>query len=64
MCNQYIIFVSGYPENGGASEEFSHIAKSAGNEQRFPIREVHNDLDEVLAKLQQILANNFTLDGK
>lgn len=25
---------------------------------------MHNDLDEALAKLQQILANNFSLDGK
>lgn len=58
------LVIPGHPENGGGSKEFSHFAKSAGNEQRFPIREVHNDLDEVLAKLQQILANNFTLDGK
>ncbi|KAJ3649917.1 hypothetical protein Zmor_021633 [Zophobas morio] len=27
-----------------------------------PVRELHNDLDDALAKLQQILANNFTLD--
>lgn len=25
---------------------------------------MHSDLDEALAKLQQILANNFSLDGK
>lgn len=29
---------------------------------KSPIREFHNDLDEALAKLQQILANNFSLD--
>lgn len=28
-----------------------------------PVREMHDDLDEALVKLQQILANNFTLDG-
>lgn len=28
-----------------------------------PVKESHNDLDDALAKLQQILANNFTLDG-
>lgn len=31
---------------------------------KSPVRAMHNDLDEALAKLQQILANNFTLDGK
>ncbi|RZC39097.1 dystrophin, isoform E-like [Asbolus verrucosus] len=30
---------------------------------KSPVRELHNDLDDALAKLQQILANNFTLDG-
>ncbi|EFA06845.2 Dystrophin-1-like Protein [Tribolium castaneum] len=29
---------------------------------KSPVRELHNDLDDALAKLQQILANNFTLD--
>lgn len=38
-----------------ASSDSSQTTKS-------PIREMHNDLDEVLAKLQQILANNFMLD--
>lgn len=31
---------------------------------KSPVGELHNDLDDALAKLQQILANNFTLDGK
>lgn len=31
---------------------------------KSPVIAMHNDLDEALAKLQQILANNFTLDGK
>lgn len=31
---------------------------------KSPVRELHNDLDDALAKLQQILANNFTLDGR
>ncbi|KAJ8936628.1 hypothetical protein NQ314_012244 [Rhamnusium bicolor] len=29
---------------------------------KSPVRELHNDLDDALAKLQQILANNFSLD--
>lgn len=29
---------------------------------KSPVREFQNDLDEALAKLQQILANNFSLD--
>jgi len=31
---------------------------------KSPVKEMHNDLDEALAKLQQILANNVTLDGR
>ncbi|KAF5304902.1 hypothetical protein FQR65_LT00786 [Abscondita terminalis] len=38
-----------------ASSDSSQTTKS-------PIREMHSDLDDVLAKLQQILANNFMLD--
>lgn len=32
-------------------------------ENKVPMYEMHSDLDDALAKLQQILANNFTLDG-
>ncbi|KAI4468410.1 e3 ubiquitin-protein ligase kcmf1 [Holotrichia oblita] len=31
-------------------------------ENKVPMYEMHSDLDDALAKLQQILANNFTLD--
>ncbi|XP_022911861.2 dystrophin-like [Onthophagus taurus] len=35
---------------------------SIRSDYKTPVYEMHNDLDEALAKLQQILANNFTLD--
>lgn len=31
---------------------------------KSPVRTMHNDLDDALAKLQQILATNFMLDGE
>ncbi|KAF5275373.1 hypothetical protein FQA39_LY06830 [Lamprigera yunnana] len=49
------IDVFGESSESIASSDSSQTTKS-------PIREMHSDLDEVLAKLQQILANNFMLD--
>ncbi|KRT83448.1 hypothetical protein AMK59_4623 [Oryctes borbonicus] len=43
---------------GGRPTSFSN----SSNENKIPMFEMHNDLDDALAKLQQILANNFTLD--
>lgn len=48
-----VIFFLGKPN---ATQNQTALRKS-------PVVAMHNDLDEALAKLQQILANNFTLDG-
>lgn len=32
------------------------------NVPKSPVKVLHNDLDDALAKLQQILANNFTME--
>lgn len=42
-----------------SGEESSNV----NAEKNTTTRKTHNDLDEALAKLQQILANNFILDG-
>ncbi|KAK9727922.1 WW domain [Popillia japonica] len=43
---------------GGRPSSFSNSIQ----ENKVPMYEMHSDLDDALAKLQQILANNFTLD--
>lgn len=54
-----------YFVDAGRPPDFSFPAETKDDGvRRSPTREVHNDLDEVLAKLQQILANNFSLDGE
>ncbi|KAG5872462.1 hypothetical protein JTB14_024043 [Gonioctena quinquepunctata] len=48
---------------GGHPTTFNQTNHLAVNlPKKSPVRELHNDLDEALAKLQQILANNFSLD--
>lgn len=52
------MFISGHPDSSGEKKK----TESQVLVRKSPIREFHNDLDEALAKLQQILANNFSLD--
>lgn len=58
-------WIGGYPQssNNAVEGRSESVNSSDSNQtQKSQIREVHSDLDEVLAKLQQILANNFMLD--
>ncbi|KAF2897378.1 hypothetical protein ILUMI_08792 [Ignelater luminosus] len=57
-------WIGGHPTTSDTNlfRESSDSVDSSESTHRSPVREMHNDLDEVLAKLQQILANNFMLD--
>ncbi|XP_031354273.1 dystrophin-like [Photinus pyralis] len=59
--NDISTWIGGRQSASNIFGESSDSIDSDGS-QKSPIREMHNDLDEVLAKLQQILANNFMLD--
>lgn len=53
------IFVIGHATTSEDANKQIQIDKLP---RKSPAREFQNDLDEALAKLQQILANNFSLD--
>jgi len=58
-------WIGGHPtSNTDIFQESSDSVNSDSSSQthKSPVHEMHSDLDEVLAKLQQILANNFMLD--
>lgn len=59
-------WVGGNPESNLKEilNEEAEMEKKKQIERGPSVKENHADLDEVLAKLQQILANNFILDGK
>lgn len=57
--NDISTWIGGQPE---ASYKVINKNENKTNLINTPAREFHNDLDEALAKLQQILANNFSLD--
>lgn len=57
-------WIGGAPVNLEYSESKKSTQEVKISEKIAPVREMHTDLDEALAKLQQILANNFVLDGK
>ncbi|XP_018566008.1 dystrophin-related protein 2-like [Anoplophora glabripennis] len=52
-------WVGGQPTT---SNDISALPEKRMFPRKSPVRELHNDLDDALAKLQQILANNFSLD--
>lgn len=58
--NNIISIISGHPNSSDDNKKKE--IEPQKSVRKSPIREFHNDLDEALAKLQQILANNFSLD--
>nr|CAI5848460.1 unnamed protein product [Callosobruchus analis] len=46
----------------GGHTATSSVQPPATSDRKSPVRKFHNELDEALVKLQQILANNFSLD--
>ncbi|KAJ8963450.1 hypothetical protein NQ318_018932 [Aromia moschata] len=52
-------WIGGHPTS---SNETHLLPQKRTFTRKSPVRELHSDLDDALAKLQQILANNFSLD--